>query len=64
MREGRFFDRANEKLNQLARFETNELVPVNLQAIAVALAAETGEERPGTNATARPLDGTGDNRHE
>ncbi len=34
---GRFFDRANDKLNQLARFESNELVPVDFQAMAAAL---------------------------
>jgi hypothetical protein len=34
---GRFFDRASEKLGQLARFDTNELVPVDLHAMAVAL---------------------------
>jgi hypothetical protein len=34
---GRFFDRATEKLDQLARFDTNELVSVELQAVAAAL---------------------------
>jgi hypothetical protein len=34
---GRFFDRASEKLGQLARFDTNELVSVDLQAMAAAL---------------------------
>jgi hypothetical protein len=38
---GRFFDRANDKLNQLARFATNELVPLDLQTIASALADES-----------------------
>jgi hypothetical protein len=33
---GRFFDRASEKLHQLARFDTNELVPVDLHAMAAA----------------------------
>jgi hypothetical protein len=36
---GRFFDRATAKLDQLARFDTNELVPVELQAIAGALSS-------------------------
>ena len=34
---GRFFDRTNEKLNQLARFATNELVPADLRAMAATL---------------------------
>jgi hypothetical protein len=36
---GRFFDRVSEKLGQLARFDTNELVSVDLQAIAAALSS-------------------------
>ena len=36
---GRFFDRASDKLSQLARFATNELVPVDLQAMAAALSS-------------------------
>jgi len=36
---GRFFDRASEKLSQLARFDTNELVSVDLQAMAAALSS-------------------------
>ena len=36
---GRFFDRAGEKLSQLARFDTNELVPVDLRAMAGALSS-------------------------
>jgi hypothetical protein len=36
---GRFFDRASDKLNQLARLATNELVSVNLQAMAAALSS-------------------------
>jgi hypothetical protein len=36
---GRFFDRASDKLNQLARLATNELVSVNLQAVAAALSS-------------------------
>jgi hypothetical protein len=31
---GHFFDRATDKLNQLSRFATNELVPFDLQAVA------------------------------
>jgi len=34
---GRFFDRTSEKLSQLARFNTNELVSVDLKAVAAAL---------------------------
>jgi hypothetical protein len=34
---GRFFDRTNERLRQLARFESNEVVAVDLQAMADAL---------------------------
>ena len=37
---GRFFDRASDKLSQLTRFATNELVSFDLQAIASALADE------------------------
>jgi hypothetical protein len=33
---GHFFDRATDKLNQLSRFATNELVPFDLQAVASA----------------------------
>jgi hypothetical protein len=36
---GRFFDRANGKLSQLAKFNTNELVLVDLQAMAAALSS-------------------------
>jgi hypothetical protein len=36
---GRFFDRASDKLSQLARFATNELVSVDLQAVAAALSS-------------------------
>jgi len=35
---GRFFDRATDKLSQLARFGTNELVSLDLQAMASGLA--------------------------
>ena len=33
---GRFFDRLDGKLNQLARFDNNELVSIDLQAMATA----------------------------
>jgi len=36
---GRFFDRASEKLSQLARFDSNELVSVDLKAMGAALAS-------------------------
>jgi hypothetical protein len=36
---GRFFDRVSEKLGQLARFDSNELVSVDLQAMAAALSS-------------------------
>jgi hypothetical protein len=45
---GRFFDRASDKLNQLTRFATNELVSFDLHAMAAAL----GDERP--NRTTHP----------
>jgi hypothetical protein len=34
---GRFFDRLDVKLNQLARFDGNELVSIDLRAMAAAL---------------------------
>ena len=34
---GRYFDRLDAKLNQLARFDSNELASVDLQAMATAL---------------------------
>ena len=37
---GRFFDRASEKLRQLARFDSNELVSVDLQSMAAALSSD------------------------
>jgi hypothetical protein len=37
---GRFFDRASDKLSQLTRFATNELVSFDLQAMASALTDE------------------------
>ena len=36
---GRFFDRTSGKLSRLARFDTNELVSVDLQAMAAALSS-------------------------
>ena len=36
----RFFDRAHEKLTQLAKFATNELVPVDMRDVSALLAAE------------------------
>jgi hypothetical protein len=41
---GRFFDRASDKLNQLTRFATNELVSFDLHAIAAALGDEVTPE--------------------
>jgi len=35
---GRFFDRAHEKLTQLAKFATNELVPVDMRDVSALLA--------------------------
>jgi hypothetical protein len=37
---GRFFDRASEKLSQLARFDSNELVSGDLQSMAAALSSD------------------------
>ena len=34
---GRFFDRVQVKLDQLARAESNELVPIDVQTMASAL---------------------------
>jgi hypothetical protein len=39
---GRFFDRVNDKLNQLGKFVTNELVPFDVQAMAEALSSRSG----------------------
>jgi hypothetical protein len=41
---GRFFDRVSDKLSQLGKFATNELVPFDVQAMAEALSPTT---RPG-----------------
>ena len=38
---GRFFDRMHAKLDQLARMESNELVPIDVQAMALALVEAT-----------------------
>jgi hypothetical protein len=43
---GHFFDRANDKLSQLARLETNELVSVDLRAMAAALCRPDAETHP------------------
>ena len=37
---GRFFGRASEKLRQLARFDSNELVSADLQSMAAALSSD------------------------
>jgi hypothetical protein len=37
---GRFFDRASEKLGQLVRFDSNELVSADLQSMAAALSSD------------------------
>ena len=42
---GRFFDRASDKLSQLARFATNELVSIDLQAMASALTERSHVQR-------------------
>jgi hypothetical protein len=44
---GRFFDRASDKLNQLAKFATNELVSFDLHAMASALADEVPSKSDG-----------------
>ena len=41
---GRFFDRVSDKLNQLTRFATNELVSFDLHAMAAALSDEVTPE--------------------
>ena len=52
-RKGRFFDRATDKLSQLARFGTNELVSLDLQAMASGLADDV------TKNGRRMVDGAG-----
>jgi hypothetical protein len=42
---GRFFDRIDAKLNQLARFDSNELVPIHLRAMAAATISGTKRDR-------------------
>jgi hypothetical protein len=37
---GRFFDRVSDKLSQLGKFSTNELVPFDVQAMAEALSSQ------------------------
>jgi hypothetical protein len=44
---GRFFDRATDKLSELARFATNELVSFDLQAMASSLADEVTSKPDG-----------------
>jgi hypothetical protein len=43
---GRFYDRASAKLNQLAKFDTNELVPCDLNAVASALIEQAPSTPP------------------
>src|SRR5258707_6960063 len=52
---GRFFDRANDKLSQLARFATNELVSLDLQATASALSDEVTSKLDGALPTGQSL---------
>src|SRR6266478_8630706 len=52
---GRFFDRANDKLSQLARFATNELVSLDLQAMASALSDEVTSKLDGALPTGQSL---------
>jgi hypothetical protein len=51
---GRFFDRLDAKLNQLANFDSNELVPTDLQAMATALFRGQEETRRGQTCAPRP----------
>ena len=58
---GHFFFRANEKLSQLVRLETNELVLVDLRAMAAALSrphAETMEPIQILSVTLASVDAT------
>jgi len=50
---GRFFDRASDKLSQLAKFAINELVSFDLQAMASALDDEITSEQHGALRTDR-----------
>jgi hypothetical protein len=52
---GRFFDRASDKLNQLAKFATNELVSFDLHAMASALADEVPSKSDGALPTDQRL---------
>jgi hypothetical protein len=45
---GRFFDRASDRLGELATFATNELVPFNMRAMAAALADDVAPKPDGT----------------
>jgi hypothetical protein len=51
---GRFFDRLDAKLNQLANFDSNEPVPIDLQAMATALFRGQEETRRGQTCAPRP----------
>jgi hypothetical protein len=44
---GRFFDRASDRLKELATFATNELVPFDMQAMAAALADDVAPKPDG-----------------
>jgi hypothetical protein len=50
---GRFFNRASDKLSQLAKFASNELVSFDLQAMASALDNEITSEQRGALRTDR-----------
>jgi len=52
---GRFFNRASDKLNQLAKFVTNELVSFDLHAMASALADEASSKSDGALPTDQRL---------
>ena len=59
---GRFFDRVSDKLSQLARFATNELVSFDLQAMVSALNDEVtsiGSGHGREEAGGHPLDSGG-----
>ena len=51
---GRFFDRLDAKLNPLARFDSNELVSIDLQAMATALFRGQKETVRGQTCAPRP----------
>jgi len=50
---GRFFDRASDRLRELATFATNELVPFDAQAMAAALADDVASRPDGALPTDR-----------